>query len=187
VTPAVGRFTHCYFDFDGTSLHILNDWIYNDAQPVSAHCFNQFDAWTGGGAERWVIKVFGDNTVEVRLNGQPQPANFSGAAGAVGNGPSPNTGTNHSIFELSFPASPGGFGVQLHDPGPRFECGVLETEPARRPPHAHPLRLSSDVRIGTHQPTSRLHRRAWWAARPRAAARHCAPSTATSGLRSRRR
>ena len=44
VTPAVGRFTNCYFDFDGTSLHILNDWIYNDAQPVSASCFNQFDA-----------------------------------------------------------------------------------------------------------------------------------------------
>ena len=69
--------------------------------------------------------------LEVTLNGQLQPSNFSGAAGAVGNGPSPNRGTNHSIFELSFPASAGGFGVQLHDPGPRFECGVLETEPAR--------------------------------------------------------
>ena len=70
VTPAVGRFTNCYFDFDGTSLHILNDWIYNDAQPVSAHCFNQFDAWTGGGSERWQVKVFGDGRVQVRLNGQ---------------------------------------------------------------------------------------------------------------------
>ena len=26
-------------------------------------------------------------------------------------------------------AMAGGFSVQLHDPGPRFACGVLETEP----------------------------------------------------------
>ena len=37
---------------------------------------------------------------------------------------------NHTIFELSFKASPGSFGVQLHDPGPRFGCDALETEPA---------------------------------------------------------
>ena len=42
--------------------------------------------------------------------------------------PSPNSGSNHSIFELSFRASPGGFGVQFRAPGPRFECEVLETD-----------------------------------------------------------
>ena len=51
-----------------------------------------------------------------------------GASGAVGWGPSPNWAANHSIFELSFRASPGGFGVQFKDPGPRYTCEVLEEE-----------------------------------------------------------
>ena len=51
------------------------------------------------------------------------------ATGAVGFGPSPlRPGQPHTIFELAFAASPGTFGVQLHDPGPRFACDVLETE-----------------------------------------------------------
>ena len=47
----------------------------------------------------------------------------------MGWGSSPNAAHNHSIFELSFRASPGGFGVQFKDPGPRYSCEVLETEP----------------------------------------------------------
>jgi len=51
------------------------------------------------------------------------------ATGAVGFGTSPKRlNQNHTIFELSFRAMPGKFGVQLHDPGPRFGCEVLETE-----------------------------------------------------------
>ena len=44
-------------------------------------------------------------------------ANVSEATGAVGNATSPlRPHAYHSIFELSFRASPGGYGVQLHDP-----------------------------------------------------------------------
>lgn len=51
------------------------------------------------------------------------------ASGAVGFRPSPlYPDRNHTIFELSFRASPGSFGVQLHAPGPRFACSVVETE-----------------------------------------------------------
>jgi len=54
------------------------------------------------------------------------------ATGAVGNSTSPLNPTKaHSIFELSFKASPGSFGVQLHDPGPRFGCEIVEEEPAK--------------------------------------------------------
>ena len=35
----------------------------------------------------------------------------------------------HSIFELSFKVQQGGFGMKLADPGPRFACDVLETDP----------------------------------------------------------
>ena len=34
IRAARGRFTNAYFDFDGSHLHILNDWIYNDERPA---------------------------------------------------------------------------------------------------------------------------------------------------------
>lgn len=131
MVPAVGRYTRAYFDFDGTYLHILNDWQYNDRVSIEPHCYNLFYAWTGGGAEQWILKVYGDARVEVRLNGAPMSGNETGARGASGWGLSPGTPhANHSMFEVRFPVSPGSFGVQLHDPGPTFACDVLEGEPA---------------------------------------------------------
>eukprot|EP00729_Bicosta_minor_P014069 gene14069-32468_t len=51
------------------------------------------------------------------------------ATGAIGFGTSPKQPLqNHTIFELAFAAMQGKMGVQLHDPGPRFACSVLETE-----------------------------------------------------------
>ena len=129
ITPAVGRFTYAYFDFNGTHLNILNDWKFNDKLPVQPHCYNQFNAWTGGGSEQWLIKVFGDGHTTAQLNGKE--LDYSSATGRVGWGRSPLVpDRDHSIFELSFAASPGGFGVRLSDPGPRFGCEVLETDPA---------------------------------------------------------
>ena len=106
--------------------------IYNDELPVEDECYNLFNAWSGGGKERWTLKVYGSKRVEVELNGivlnQSDPV--VSACGAIGWTTSPlQSSVNHSIFELSFAASPGSFGVQLHDPGPRFACSVLETEP----------------------------------------------------------
>ena len=128
IKPARGRFTNAYFDFDGEYLYVLNDWIYNDnpQRPVYPECFNLFEIWTAGGAERWEIKVYGDQTTEVTRNGEPAGDN----CGATGNGQrSPlEKKKGHSIFELSFKVMPGGFGMQLADPGPRFACNVVETE-----------------------------------------------------------
>lgn len=127
VVPAVGRFTNAYFDYADGFLYILNDWIYNPDREVSPTCYNLFFAFTGNGREQWELRVYGSGLVEASLNGelQPQP----NATGAVGFGTSPlRPGQNHTIFELAFAASPGRFGVQLHDPGPRYECSVLETE-----------------------------------------------------------
>ena len=96
---------------------------------MQPHCFNLFNVWTGGGTEKWTLKVFGSGHVEVRLNGVLQLANATDALGAVGWGASPNLAVHHTIWELTFRAAAGGFGVQLKDPGPRYSCEVLETEP----------------------------------------------------------
>ena len=120
VIPAQGKYTFAYFDYDGANLYITNDWHLNDAAAVKPECFNLFRAWTAGGQEQWLVKVFGDNTVEITLNGVL--VDTLDADGAVGFGPSPLVSGDHSIFELKLPASPGAFGVQLHDPGPTFAC-----------------------------------------------------------------
>jgi hypothetical protein len=129
-TPSVGRFTNAYIDYSGGYLHVLNDWIYNPSRPVQPECYNLFFAFTGSGQQQWVIRVYGSGLVEVELNGKQLDASEAGGAatGAIGFGPSPLRSENHTIFELSFEAMAGGFGVQLHDPGPRFGCKVLETE-----------------------------------------------------------
>lgn len=40
-TPAIGRFTNAYFNYDGQKLHILNDWIYGDVSEVKSNCYNK--------------------------------------------------------------------------------------------------------------------------------------------------
>lgn len=95
--------------------------IYNDVNPVKQSCYNLFNAWTGSGRERWEIKLYGNKTVQVRMNGAllDQSESEIDACGAAGFGLSPRIpDTNHSIFELSFKASEGSFGVKLSSPGP---------------------------------------------------------------------
>lgn len=121
VKPAVGKYTYAYFNFvedDASSLdgflYILNDWMFKDDGPVDVDCFNEFKAFTGNNAEIWTIRVYGDQSAEVILNGETvQPrsnvSDDSIACGAAGFGTSPNSEVPHSIFELKFPASKGTF------------------------------------------------------------------------------
>ena len=111
----------------------LFEGVYNGVNPVDPDCYNLFNAWTGSGRERWELKVYGSGKVEVRLNNELVDQEEAGACGNITFGYSPTVREKshthkHSIFELSFKASQGSFGVQLHDPGPRFGCDVLETE-----------------------------------------------------------
>ena len=110
--PAIGRFTNAYFNYDGERLHILNDWIYNDVLEVEATCYNLFNAWTGSGRERWELKVYGSGRVSVKLNGKAimQTNKVANSTGAIGFHASPiRKQSKHSIFEVSFAASPGSF------------------------------------------------------------------------------
>ena len=127
--PSVeGRYTLAYFDFvedpaspTGAYLFITNDWVIEkDGGAVPPGCFNLFKTQTGGGSEKWEIRVFGDATVEVRLNGgvvqgRGDPAG-GGAVGAAGYGPTPNAAFNHTFFELRYPASRGSVTWRLGDP-----------------------------------------------------------------------
>ncbi len=126
VQPAQGRYTYFYADFDGQNLWLLNDWFYN-GENIDPDCYNQFQVWTGGGAERWEIRAYGDQHVEVTRNGE-QIDTSSGVEGGAYYGPSPNVAEPHTIYELKIPAQPGSWGVQLHDPGPTFACNHLEAD-----------------------------------------------------------
>ena len=128
VRSARGRYTRLYVDWvaDETApgdaggwLVMLNDWLVNDQGEVPAHCYNRFSLTTGGGSERWRIRVYGDQTVWVEKNGVvvQQRSQSNIASGAVGFGTSPNAmHFNHTIFELRFPASVGIFSTRLGDP-----------------------------------------------------------------------
>ena len=101
--------------------------MFKSDEPVNPDCFNEFRAFTGNNAEQWVVRVFGDQTVEVNLNGETiqERGSVGDAEGGVGFGTSPNSDIPHSIFELRFPASKGTFSTQLKDPGPGFGCNLV--------------------------------------------------------------
>ena len=142
ITPAVGKYTYAYMDYSpdraspsGGWLYILNDWFLRTEALPSSDCYNRFVMSTGGGAERWVMKVYGDHTVYVEKNGIVVQARGEASAqvtGAAGFGTSTHDDFMHTIYELRFPALPGAFHVQLHDPGPSSACETdedLVTEP----------------------------------------------------------
>jgi hypothetical protein len=128
VVAAKGMYTYFYADFDGTNLWILNDWFYN-GDKISPDCYNRFRVWTGGGAEQWEVRAYGDQRVQVSKNGQVVDPQAAGVKGAAYYGSSPNRKDPHTIYEIALPAKAGGWGVQLHDPGPTFACSKLEGDP----------------------------------------------------------
>lgn len=74
VKPAKGQYSLAYFAFlpdesssTGFSLFLLNDWVFGSVEQDS-DCFNEFTVFTAGGSEKWMIRVYVDQTVEVTLN-----------------------------------------------------------------------------------------------------------------------
>jgi hypothetical protein len=138
VTAAKGMYTYFYADFDGSKLWLMNDWFYG-GENIEPDCYNQFNVWTGGGSEQWDVRAYGDQHVEVRKNGVLLDPKEGGIEGGASYTASPNLVDPHTMYEIAVPASPGAWGVQLHDPGPTFNCHVLAQEP-------HPMQgsLSAD-------------------------------------------
>lgn len=105
VEPVKGRYAYLYADFDGTRLHLLNDW-HLCRQHVSPWEFNKFELRTWPADDRmrerlirWLIRVFADGHVEVSANGLPA-AEF--VTGKYGHATSPLVPKEeHSLYELS--------------------------------------------------------------------------------------
>ena len=128
VTAARGMYSHFYADYDGTRLWMLNDWYYN-GDDIDPDCYNQFGVWTGGGAQQWNIRAYGDQRIEVRLNGQLLDDGDERVTGGYALTGTPNDPEEHTVYELSIATEAGAWGVQLHDPGPTYGCDRLETDP----------------------------------------------------------
>ncbi|NPV49143.1 MAG: hypothetical protein HPY69_19540 [Armatimonadetes bacterium] len=103
VQPVTGRYSHLYADFDGRWLHILNDW-YLCREYLNERDFNKFQlsTWPADSSQErldWLIKVFADGHIEVKL-GDYDAEEFG--VSAYDHGTSPLVpGEDHSIYELS--------------------------------------------------------------------------------------
>ena len=128
VIGAQGMYSRFYADFDGDKLWLLNDWFYN-GDDIDPDCYNQFGVWTGGGSQWWEIRAFGDQRIEVRLNGTLLEDDDERVSGGYAFTATPNDDQEHTVYELGITTDPGAWGVQLHDPGPTFSCQQLETDP----------------------------------------------------------
>lgn len=129
VKPARGMYSYFYADFDGANLWLMNDWFFS-GEKISPDCYNQFGVWTGGGRDQWDIRAYGNKRVEVRKNGVLLEDKTSGVEGGYAFAASPNDATAHTLYELKIPATPGAWGVQLHDPGPTFNCNQRMGDPS---------------------------------------------------------
>ena len=92
---ATGRFGRLYLRVVGNSMYALNDWRLRDDLPVCPQMYNQFTLIVPGQGT-WSVKVFGDQHVEVTLDGKK----YGAAAGAAGFAASPNLSRAHAMFEF---------------------------------------------------------------------------------------
>lgn len=114
---AAGRFGRLYLRVVGNSLYALNDWRLRDDLPVCPQMFNQFTLIVPGQGT-WSVKVYGDQHVDVTLNGKKHDA----AAGAAGFATSPNLSRAHAMFEFRIDAPP-------QSPWPMVVMTVQESDP----------------------------------------------------------
>jgi len=128
VGAAQGMYSKFYADYDGSRLWILNDWSYN-GDAIEPDCYNQFEVYTGDYSQSWDIRAYGDQHIEVRLNGQLLAADDPSVTGGYSHAASPNDANPHTVYEISVKTKPGAWSLQLSDPGPTFACNRLETDP----------------------------------------------------------
>jgi len=116
--PALkGVYAELYLDYVGKTVFLLNDWHLRKDGPIGPDFYNRFQLATSNGKVQWVIKVYGDNRMEVTRNDVPWDPAGRGK-GASGFGPSPLHGEPHTMYEFRLsPVSPGPFWLTEKDPG----------------------------------------------------------------------
>ena len=114
--PIKGVFGDLYIAYDNKRLYVLNDWHLRSDAPIGPTFYNEFTLATGDGEQQWVVKVFGDDHMEVTLDGDPYDISTLDKA-AAGFGPSPNHATPHTIYEFVLgPVSKGPIVMTEKDP-----------------------------------------------------------------------
>jgi hypothetical protein len=115
VAPLKGVYGDLYLHYDGSKLHLLNDWHLRTTT-IPVDWYNLFEIVTGNGSQQWQIRVYADSRIEVLLNGDTYKL-F--ADGGYGFGRSPTHNQPHTMFELSLAGvAPGEIQVSEQDPGP---------------------------------------------------------------------
>lgn len=98
ITPQEGRYSKIYFDYDGTTFHVINDWIANQ-DGLRADEFNRFNFTIG--TTPYEIRIFSDPLLTTITGGTL--LNFQSATGWA---TSPNLNVNHAIWEFQFDVLP---------------------------------------------------------------------------------
>lgn len=140
VKPMKGVYTVMYFKYIKASgcLCMFNDWI-SSTGPLCASNYNYFRFTLKGGSwwkpkkETWEFKLYGDQTMEIIVNGKTvmkrgKPINM----GKAGFGSTPNLATKHTSYEMCLPSETGmTMTMNLADPvsKPGKKIGKCNAEP----------------------------------------------------------
>ena len=113
VQPCPSYHGTLYLGYREGLLHILLDWWEYDAGPVPPDHYARFRILTGDGEEQWDVRIYGNGSVQVILNGWEYGGIIDAA---VGFGPSPQTEEAHAIFEVGLPVMEGPMYVGIQGP-----------------------------------------------------------------------
>ena len=116
--PARGVEGDLYADFDGNTLYAMIDWIVREL-PTDPCLFAELRLTTGGGKQRWVVRVFGEGDLAVTLNDVPYEPT---AESAAGHGSSPKSDTPHALFEVKLPVASGPATARIAGPAADATC-----------------------------------------------------------------
>jgi hypothetical protein len=121
IIPQKGQYSYVYFDYDGSTFYIMNDWFVN-TQGVDPTNYNLFQF--SAGADTWDFRVYGDGTTQLLKNNVADPT----AQGAFGFGRSPNlTTTDHTIWEIALDIGAETISTNISDP--KTSSGALVSDP----------------------------------------------------------
>lgn len=119
ITALEGKFSRLYLDYCDSTMYLMNDWFIAEGEQHST-CYNQFEFYTGGGAEHWFIKIPEDKSKRTKVirNGSDVSLDSNIVIGGeAGFGKSIISTFDHTLYEFAIKISPGNFFIpKLDDP-----------------------------------------------------------------------
>lgn len=119
IVPLKGQFSNLYLDYCGDDriLYLMNDWVLGNGNYDSTTCYNLFEFVTGGGQERWMVKVY--NNIEagiiVTLNGEDVSSDTNIVIGGrFGFNSSPLDTNEHTMWEFGLKVTEGLYVMRVY-------------------------------------------------------------------------